>query len=135
MLLFPGGGRFPVITDLEFTDATNSRTPGQFSDDCALPCKRVECRAMLRRPTVLGRGREHRLLISNVGVLECELPNTELGKPFDVLPHQRFAIDVAARHDTGGSDRQAAGGFKELTERRRRVTHQTAVDGLVEVMA
>ncbi len=135
MFLFPVGSRFAVITDLKLTDATNCRSPRQLPDDVASAIEWIECDAMLGRPTVFRRGREHRLLVSNVGVLERELPHAEFGQPFDVARDRLLAVDVAASHHAGGSHFQAASRIKEATKSRGRDAHQTAILRLIEVMS
>src|SRR5215469_11234836 len=116
MLLLPGGSRFVIITHLQLTHATNRRPPRQLADDFPLACKRIEVHAMLCRPAILRRGREHGALVSNIRVLERELPDAEVGKPVDVSPHPWFAVDVATAHDAGGANGQAAGRVEKLAE-------------------
>src|SRR4051794_26294124 len=109
MLQFPLGSRFVVITDLKLTDATNRRSPGEPADDLALVDEWIEIHLMLLGPMVGGRGRENGSLVGHVGVLEGELSHTTLGKPLDVAPYQRLAVDVPARHDASGAHGQASG--------------------------
>jgi hypothetical protein len=124
-----------IITDLQVTDAANCRAPGQLSDDLATAGERVEGHAMLDRPTILRRSGEHRAIISDIGVLERELPNSEVGEPVDVFPNHLFAVDLAMSHHAGGPDGQPAGCIKEFRESRRRFAHQTAIECVIEMMS
>ena len=93
-----------IITDLKFTQATNCGAPRQLSDDFALAGKRVEGHAMLGRPTIFCRSCEYRALVSNIRVLERELPHAKVSKPFDVPPNHLLAVDIATSHHAGGPD-------------------------------
>jgi hypothetical protein len=116
-----------VITDLKPADATNGGPPGQFADDLALVRERVEGHAMFGGPAVFSRAGEHGSLVSNVSVLEGELPHAEVGQPLDVPPHHLFAIDMATSHHARGSDDQGADSIEKLTEGRSCFAHQVAI--------
>src|SRR5215469_3975979 len=134
MLLFPGWSRFVVVTDLKLADAANVRPPRQFGDDLALPGEGVERDAMLGRPAVFGRIAEYGARVSDVGMLERELPDAEARETFDVLPHQPLAVDVAAGHHAGSAHGQPVDRLKESSERWGGFAHQLAIVQVVEVV-
>ena len=124
-----------VITDLKLTDATNHWPPGQFADDLTLVDKRIEIHAVRLGPAVGGRGCENRLFVSNIGMLEGELPHAEIGKRFDVAPHQGLAVDVPARHYASGAHGDAIDHVKESAQSWCRFAHQAAVRRVIKMMS
>ncbi len=123
-----------VITDLEFADAAYRRPPRQFSDDFALPNERIEINSMIGCPMVFLRICKHGLFVGDVRVFERKLAHSERGKPSDVLPHERFTVDVTFSHDAGRSYGHAGSRFKELIEGGSRCPHQSTIDRVIKVM-